>query len=879
MGSVVGESPEPVRLRGHQEEAVAAVVRGLTPRPGQVAAAGLRVTVQMATGTGKSYVGAVAGQRLAPHGVVLVVVPTLDLLVQTVGAWRRAGRRGRMAAVCSLADGELPPGVPGSTSPLRVGRWIGAAGAGRRPLTLFCTYASAGVVADAYAVWAEVVGEVLPELGLMVCDEAHRSSGSAEKSWTVVHHQEEIPAAGRLYMTATPRIWLPPKERRGGGAGPGEGRGAFRPLPEELAVSMDDRRVFGPQVFTLGLAEAIERGLVAPFEVVVLELRDPLADREAAGAQPVPWGPGAGESPDGSEDEVPVERLAAIQAGLLKVCVEEGLERVITFHHRTLEARFFSETLNQTCERLHAGAPGEYPAEVWAQWLSGEHPVEYRKEVLGDYGGGFAADGLRIRVISNCLVLGEGVDMPDASVALVNGSGSMVKVVQQIGRVLRMEPGGGKLARLVVPVFLGPEEEPGDVLGSNSYGPLVRVLTAIRSYDARMLEALAVPQRGGRRTGGRSAEAVVAAGAGAGAGWGSGVGAGGSGPGGVGPGGVGAFTLPVRFRSKVDDDVLALFVSTQVFRSEGARWKEGLLHCREWFEETGALNVPYDRTVGERGAFPLGKWVSDRRHERASGAMPEHRVALLDALGMVWSVPDARFGAGLAWARRWAAEHGGSLAAPVRASIGGYPIGSWLASLRARAALPAGAGGALAAERRALLEAIDPWWAPVWPIAWQRAYAAARMWWLASDGRVDWAALPVGTVFEGERLGRWVAAQRGAWSELAQEQRELLAALGVAGDPGAVGSGRAAGPRLSQADRFARHLAALAAFAAREGHVRVPRQHREVVERVVVGADGAEVVERAEVGLGAWLSNVRARRAKLGAEQRARLAEQGVGWA
>ncbi|WP_123559761.1 DEAD/DEAH box helicase family protein [Kitasatospora cineracea] len=144
--SLFGESAgaagrTPVRLRGHQEEAVAAVVRALTPGPGQVAAGGLRATVQMATGTGKSYVGAVAAQRLAPRGVVLVVVPTLDLLVQTVGSWRRAGRRGDMAAVCSLVDDELPHGVPGTTSPLQIGRWIGGA---RRPLTLFSTYASAG---------------------------------------------------------------------------------------------------------------------------------------------------------------------------------------------------------------------------------------------------------------------------------------------------------------------------------------------------------------------------------------------------------------------------------------------------------------------------------------------------------------------------------------------------------------------------------------------------------------------------------------------------------------------------------------------------------------------------------------------------------------
>ncbi|MFI5534475.1 hypothetical protein ACIA8O_38670 [Kitasatospora sp. NPDC051853] len=48
---------------------------------------------------------------------------------------------------------------------------------------------------------------------------------------------------------------------------------------------------------------------------------------------------------------------------------------------------------------------------------------------------------------------------------------------------------------------------------------------------------------------------------------------------------------------------------------------------------------------------------------------------------------------------------------------------------------------------------------------------------------MDWAALDVETEFEGESLGRWVRAQRGAFGELDLEQRDLLVALemGTAG--------------------------------------------------------------------------------------------------
>ncbi|GLW71398.1 hypothetical protein Kpho02_36970 [Kitasatospora phosalacinea] len=73
-------------------------------------------------------------------------------------------------------------------------------------------------------------------------------------------------------------------------------------------------------------------------------------------------------------------------------------------------------------------------------------------------------------------------------------------------------------------------------------------------------------------------------------------------------------------------------------------------------------------------------------------------------------------------------------------------------------------------------------WAPR-SIAWQRAYVAARTWWHEADGRVDWSALAAETVFEGEQLGHWVAAQRGAFADLGQEQEGLLVAIGVEEDP------------------------------------------------------------------------------------------------
>ncbi len=179
------------------------------------------------------------------------------------------------------------------------------------------------------------------------------------------------------------------------------------------------------------------------------------------------------------------------------------------------------------------------------------------------------------------------------------------------------------------------------------------------------------------------------------------------------------------------------------------------------------------------------------------------------------------------------------------------------------------------------MEEIDPWCCPVWPITWQRTYATARQWWLESDGQVDWAQLLADTVFGGERLGRWVVAQRAGWPGLEEDQRDLLSAIGIEEDQELVAAKQAAvaEPAVSRVDRFQQGLAALAQFVEREQYPRVPRPHKEPVEAVEAGPGGEEQAVVSHFALGTWLNNQKARRAKLTPGQLAQLAERGVEWA
>ncbi|MFF4291390.1 Helicase associated domain protein [Streptomyces sp. NPDC001633] len=810
----------PRQLRPHQVEAVESAVRALDTPPGGIPANGLRAKVIAACGTGKTLMAAHSAMRIAKGGRILVVLPTLDLLSQTVREWRAEGHTGAAVAVCSLDDDPVlyEAGVRTTTNPIHLVRRFG-----RGPVTVYATYSSLRVLETSFsAALQEEHGEMAP-FDLAVIDEAHRTSGHLGKAWAVIHNQASIPVARRLYFTATPRVWRerPPHwEVR---------EGARDRLPAEMACSMDDPAIFGPQAYELDLPDAISLGLLARYQVLVMEIRDPeLPPDRLSGEQ-------------AREEEVRGLRLGALQAALLRTASDYNLNKVITFHHRTVEAEAFSKGLAGKAKELHALDPERFPGEVWSGWLRGEHEAEYRAQVLGEFGR-----TARRAVLSNCRVMGEGVDCPAVdAVALLDPKGSPVDIVQAIGRALRQKPNAGKLASLIVPVFLGPDEDPEDMCTSASYKPLVKVLQGLRAHDERAMEMLAIPQENTER---RESE------------W-------------LGPApeeGEEESRMLLRFSSPKSATAVANLVRYQVLDTEREDWTRGLAAAQRWRRREGHLRVPLGAM---EGPYPLGRWIRRQRAAYAAGTMAGRRAADLDALGMVWDPAEADWQDNVEAARLFYARYG-TLAAPRSAVVAepggeaaralegpsgatGRPVGQWLSNCRRP--------GALTPERAAELAAIDEDWRPEWSVDWQRHYAWVRA--LITEGGAAAGEITPGVTVHGADVGRWLEQQRqsAAWAALSAEQRGRLTVLGV--EPAAEAPQRAAAGG-GRAAAWERGVAAARAYLEREGTlVGVPRAHVEAI--VHEGEPHA-------VKLGVWLSNQRSRAGKLPAARAAVLAELGV---
>ncbi|WP_327241057.1 DEAD/DEAH box helicase [Streptomyces sp. NBC_01320] len=813
-------STEKIVLRPHQVEAVDAVVRGLDIPPGKlIPRNGLRATVVAACGTGKTLIAAHSALRLARNGRVLVLLPTLDLLTQTVREWRSAGHTGPAVEVCSLDDDPhlWDLDVRSTTSPPQLALWHG-----RGPVTVYATYASLPVLAEAHE---GAYGLPMDVFDLVVVDEAHRTSGSAGKAWAAIHDQDVIPAMRRLYMTATPRIWKerPPRaqwaERQAGF------ENARNRLPQELACSMDDPKIYGPVVYELSLASAVSRGLLARYQIVVVELTDPVVT------------PARLASDEKREEQLRGERMGALQAALLETMAVHDLQTTITFHHRTIEASAFATGLPKVAARLYASDPERYPERVWANWLCGEHETGHRRQVLGDFGrrAGRA-------VLSNCRVLGEGVDIRAVdSVALLDPKGSAVDIVQAIGRALRQKPGQGKIATLIVPVFLAQGEQPEDMFTSSSYRPLVKVLEGLRAHDERAIEMLAIPQENQKQVVDPSQT--------------------------IGPepeDGEVESRLLLRFAAPRDPVMIAKWVKFQILDTERQDWTRGYDTARRYQEREGHLDVPYEHT---EDAYPLGRWLSDQRRAYRAGTMPSNRANELEELGMIWDTADATFAENLAAARAYYAQ-AGTLAAPRHATALDKPVGQWLTNLRRPDGL--GKEPERAARRAEQLVAIDPDWNPGalgWTVDWQRHYTGLAAL-LAGEAGLD--DIVPGVTHRGDDIGHWLTRQVRDWTRLNPEQQHRLDALGVkpATRPAAPRTQRAAGVGAARgAEAFQRGVQALTQYIAREGKTVVGRQHVE------------ELPDGSSVRLGIFLTNQKSRRHRLTDQQLTALANLGYDWA
>ncbi len=475
-------------LRPHQESALKAVTAGLKDAD--------RGKLIMACGTGKTFTSLKIAEALAGKGKrVLFLVPSLSLLQQTLTEWTQESTIPLHSfAVCSDSDVGKKKGrkeddavqtlahelrYPATTDARALAKSVAARSDDAHMTVVFSTYHSIEVIHDAQQ-------QGLADFDLIVCDEAHRTTGATfegddESAFVRVHDATYIRAAKRLYMTATPRIY-------------GNEAKAVAERDNVALYSMDNEDWYGKQLFVITFSEAVKRGLLVDYKVIVLAVEESHINRrlqtllkdennslrvDDAAKIVGCWKAlaklgiheGAGESAEPMKRAVAFCQVIEPSRGgkTHKVSSKEIADMFKAVVDAYQDAEDIEDAARMTCEAKHVdGSMNAGEKEAKLDWLKAPTPPD------------------TCRVLSNVRCLSEGVDVPALDAVLfLTPRNSQVDVVQSVGRVMRNAPGKQR-GYVVLPVVIPAGIEPHEALNDNrTYAVVWQVLQALRSHDDR----------------------------------------------------------------------------------------------------------------------------------------------------------------------------------------------------------------------------------------------------------------------------------------------------------------------------------------------------------------------------------------------------------
>ncbi|MDE0396268.1 MAG: DEAD/DEAH box helicase family protein [Candidatus Poribacteria bacterium] len=521
--------------RQHQRKAIEAVLAGLRTDD--------RGKLVMACGTGKTFTTLkIAEERVGAGGTILYLVPSISLLQQSMREWaEQSDILHRYVAVCSdtkvgrddedasLAELEIRP----TTDPAEIADVLQRRNK-ERMTVVFSTYQSVRRVGEAQR-------KCRVMFDLLIADEAHRTTGlvraEAEREaagtgtvdgddekkrargrppatpaskpaakrvavddegeisgFTYIHSNANIPAASRLYVTATPKIYAPASREKA------------RAQDTEV-YSMDDVETYGEEFYKLMFDEAIGMGLLSDYKVVVMTVEEEgvaSITRRAVDA--------AAKDGDGLDVNLPmVAKWVGCWKGLVDPDKEEAgklvvgrnngsrggttgndrekrrtqpLQRVIAFTQSIKQSKRFKQSFEDVVGQI----PTPFEATPRTDHVDGTQNSLNRRRKLDWLEDSHNAAG-ECRILSNARCLSEGVDVPALdAVVFLNPRDSIIDVIQAVGRVMRKAE-GKQYGYVVLPVAIPAGSDPSTILDNkDSYRVVWNVIRALRAHDSKRWE-------------------------------------------------------------------------------------------------------------------------------------------------------------------------------------------------------------------------------------------------------------------------------------------------------------------------------------------------------------------------------------------------------
>ncbi|CEG55682.1 DEAD/DEAH box helicase [Legionella fallonii] len=470
-------------LLEHQDEAISKALYALKDYD--------RGKLVMACGTGKTFTSLRLMEQMLPTaGRVLFLAPSISLVSQSLREWTAEAIKPIHAfVVCSdtkvgKEEEDIPLhdlAYPATTNPEKLVQ-ASKMRPQDRPTVIFSTYQSIQVIADAQKL-------DLGEFDLIICDEAHRTTGLTmldkdRSDFVKVHDNDIIRGKKRIYMTATPRIYCGSSKTRANEA-------------NASLASMDDEALFGKELYRLGFGKAVEHNLLTDYKVLIVAVKESemanltnsfnaykFDEKKAIDVNFATKiiGCWKGLSKDG---------LVTINEQEAQELTEDILpmRRAIAFSRSIKDSKQKVEIFSALLERYHQLPNNQHlkmvPCAV--RHIDGSMNSQTRKQEL-DW---LKEESDECRILSNARCLSEGIDVPALdAVVFFDTRESIVDIVQSVGRVMR-KTDGKKYGYIILPICI-PSKSVNDYNEYIEHDPqfksIWKVIKALRAHDESLVD-------------------------------------------------------------------------------------------------------------------------------------------------------------------------------------------------------------------------------------------------------------------------------------------------------------------------------------------------------------------------------------------------------
>lgn len=405
-------------------------------------------------GSGKSLTAYWIARKLKSE-TILVAVPSLSLIKQTLGVWMREFMASNINAnwICICSDksaGQVEKddfvlfthdlAVPCSTDISYISSWFKNNKKGLK--IVFSTYQSAEVLSKASR-------SANVSYDLAIFDEAHKTAGPRNKKFAHLLFDKNVRIKKRLFMTAT--------ERRYSGA-------------SDKIISMDENSIYGSTFEMLSFKEAIEANppILSDYKIVTISVTDSEVEEVIKSGSYV-------NTSVGDFGDTTAAEFGSLVA-FRKAARKYKFKHAISFHSSIRRAENFVRQNNEFSNVMPKFG------RIECVHVSGKMPTSVRDRHLRIF------VQAQKSLVTNARCLTEGVDIPDVDCVFFSDQmRSTVDIVQAAGRAMRISK-GKKMGYIIVPIFLPATASEGAILEEEAFQDILTVLRALASNDERIID-------------------------------------------------------------------------------------------------------------------------------------------------------------------------------------------------------------------------------------------------------------------------------------------------------------------------------------------------------------------------------------------------------